>query len=133
MIGAQSVRAERPDASYTMPPGSKSASGDDVSGFDKLPPGQHYGQCEEVGNDNELGCDIVKESDLSTGYQKGLEDAKNGLVPMKHLRDHTGEFQRWYTLGYCNIKPTTEIFRPFHRDVPEFNFNCSQPIYPGSL
>lgn len=53
MICSQTVRAE--DASNTMPPGSKSASRDDVSGFAKLPPGQHYGQCEEVGDSNELG------------------------------------------------------------------------------
>ena len=63
-----------------MPPGSKSASGDDVSGFAKLPPGQHYGQCEETGNDNHLACDVINESDLPNGYKQGIADAKSGTV-----------------------------------------------------
>ena len=37
---------------------SVSTSGDDTSGMPALPHGQHYGQCEEVGDNNELGCDI---------------------------------------------------------------------------
>jgi hypothetical protein len=37
---------------------SISTSGDDTSGMPSLPTGQHYGQCEEVGDNHELGCDI---------------------------------------------------------------------------
>src|SRR4051794_2837706 len=79
---------ECPNASNSMPPGSKSASGDNVTGFAILPPGQHYGQCEEVGKNNELGCDVVKESDLPVGYQQGLEDAKNQIIPGDVFTNH---------------------------------------------
>ena len=130
MIGAQSVSAK--DTSNTMPPGSKSASGDDVSGFVKLPPGQHYGQCEEVEPKNELGCDIINESDLPMGYKQGLEDAKNRIIPGDELTNRTGEFMDGYILGYCSINGTAQYHRPYHDNVPEFNLNCSLPLYPSN-
>ena len=40
---------------------SVSTSGDDTSGMPALPHGQHYGQCEERGDNNELACDIVND------------------------------------------------------------------------
>ena len=118
MIGMQSVRAES-DASNTMPPGSKSASGDDVSGFAKLSPGEHYGQCEEVGQDNHLAC----ESDLPHGYKQGIADAKSGQFPGEHeMRNRTGEYMDGYILGYCSVNHTAT--------VNVGGRNCSQPIYP---
>lgn len=47
-----------PNASNTMPPGSKANDGSDVSGFPLLPLGQHYDVCEEDIH-HELGYDIV--------------------------------------------------------------------------
>jgi hypothetical protein len=52
---------ECPNASNTMPPGSKADSGDDVSGFPKPPPGKHYAGCEEDIH-HELGCDVVNDT-----------------------------------------------------------------------
>jgi hypothetical protein len=52
---------ECPNASNTMPPGSKADSGDDVSGFPKPPPGKHYAGCEEDIN-HELGCDVINDT-----------------------------------------------------------------------
>jgi hypothetical protein len=122
MIGAQSVNAEH--ASSTMPPGSKSASGDDVSGFAKLPKGQHYGQCEAVGKDNELGCDIMNESDLPNGYKQGLKDAKSEQFPSEHeMRNRTGEYMDGYILGYCSVNHTAT--------VNVGGRNCTLPLYPG--
>jgi len=122
MIGAQSVSAEH--ASNTMPPGSKSASGDDISGFAKLPRGQHYGQCEEVGKDNELGCDVINESDLPNGYKQGLEDAKSEQFPSEHeMRNRTGEYMDGYILGYCSVNHTAT--------VNVGGRNCTLPLYPG--
>jgi hypothetical protein len=37
--------------------------GHDTSNFPKLPRGQHYGQCEEIGDNNELGCDFVNDGE----------------------------------------------------------------------
>jgi hypothetical protein len=94
MIGAQSVSAKH--ASNTLPPGSKSASGDDVSGFAKLPPGKHYGQCEEVGRDNELGCDVINESDLPKGYKQGIADAKSEQLPSDEVTHGSGDYMDGY-------------------------------------
>jgi hypothetical protein len=122
MIGAPSVSAK--DTSNVMPPGSKSASGDDVSGFAKLPKGQHYGQCEAVGPKNELGCDIINESDLPNGYKQGIADAKNGQFAGEHdMRNRTGDYMDGYILGYCSVKPTAP------HDIG--GRNCSLPLYPG--
>lgn len=101
MIGAQTVRAE--DASNTMPPGSKSASGDDVSGFAKLPPGQHYGQCEEVGQDNHLACDVINKSDLPNGYRQGIANAKSMQFAGDEIINRTIEFIQGYVLGMSYI------------------------------
>ena len=112
MVGAQSVSAKH--ASNTLPPGSKSASGDDVSGFAKLPRGQHYGQCEEVGRDNELGCDVINESDLPKGYKQGIADAKSEQLPSDDVTHR----------GYCSV----------HHDAP-INIggrNCTLPLYPDN-
>src|SRR5262249_17098678 len=123
MIGAQSVRAE--NASNTMPPGSKSASGDDVSGFAKLSPGEHYGQCEEVGQDNHLACDVIDESDLPHGYKQGIADAKSGQFPSeREMRNRTGEYMDGYILGYCSVNHTAT--------VNVRGRNCSLPLYPGN-
>jgi hypothetical protein len=121
MIGAQSVSAK--DTSNVMPPGSKSASGDDISGFDKLPKGQHYGQCEAVGPKNELGCDIINESNLPNGYKQGIADAKSGQLPSDEVTHRTGDYMDGYILGYCSIKPTAPINIGGR--------NCSLPLYPG--
>jgi hypothetical protein len=48
-----------------MPPGSMADDGNDVSGFPLLPPGQHYGICEEKGDDNHLACDVVNDTGSS--------------------------------------------------------------------
>jgi hypothetical protein len=56
---------ECPNASNTMPQGSKADDGNDVSGFPLLPPGQPYGTCEEKGNDNHLACDVVNDTGSS--------------------------------------------------------------------
>jgi hypothetical protein len=129
MIGAQSAGAKH--SSDVMPPGSKSASGDDVSGFAKLPKGQHYGQCEEVGKDNELGCDIINESDLPNGYKQGLKDAKNGITPVGKLTNHTGDYNDGYIFGYCSINGSAQYHIPYHDNVSQFDLDCSQPVYPG--
>ncbi|MGA9842568.1 MAG: hypothetical protein WBQ25_09665 [Nitrososphaeraceae archaeon] len=111
-------------ASNTLPPGSKSASGDDVSGFAKLPRGQHYGQCEEVGRDNELGCDVINESDLPKGYKQGIADAKSEQFPSDDVTHRTGTYMDGYILGYCSV----------HHDAP-INVggrNCTLPLYPSN-
>ncbi len=124
MIGAQSVSAEH--TSNTMPPGSKSASGDDVSGFAKLSPGEHYGQCEEVGQDNHLACDVINESDLPMGYKQGIANAKSGQFAGNEITNRTGEFINGYILGYCSVNHTAQ------NSIPGFDMNCSQPLYPGN-
>ena len=52
---------ECPNASNTMPPGSRADDGTDVTGYPLLPPGQHYGICEEDIH-HELGCDVVNDT-----------------------------------------------------------------------
>src|SRR5690242_8957390 len=52
----------------------------DSSNLLDLKPGQHYGVCEEIGPNNELGCDVVNESDLPNGYKQGIADAKSGQI-----------------------------------------------------
>ncbi len=112
LIGAQSVRAE------------VSASGDDVSNLPKLPPGEHYGQCEEVGPKNELGCDVINESDLPKGYKQGIADAKSAQFAGDEITNRTGEYMDGYILGYCSVKGTAP------HDIG--GRNCSLPLYPGN-
>ena len=103
-----------------------SASGDDASSLPKLPSGGHYGQCEEVGRDNELGCDVINESDLPNGYKQGIADAKHDRFAGDEITNRTGDFMDGYIMGYCSVDHAAQ------KSIPGFNLNCSQPLYPGT-
>jgi hypothetical protein len=117
---------ECPNTSNSLPPGSKSASGDNVTGFAILSPGEHYGVCEERGDDNHLACDVINESDLPNGYKQGLEDAKKHQFLGVGLDNHTSEFRKGYFLGYCSMNFS------FQNSLPGFYSNCTEPIYPNN-
>jgi hypothetical protein len=96
----------------------------DSSDFLDLKPGQHYGECEAVGPNNELGCDVINESDLPQGYKQGIADAKTAQFAGDEITNRTGEYMDGYILGYCSVKGTAP------HDIG--GRNCSLPLYPGN-
>jgi hypothetical protein len=142
---------ECPNASNTLPKGSKAEDGSDISGWAKLPPGQHYVTCEERGQDNHLACDIVNDTRTTTGglydlkladnpgadFQSGL---KHGKADEKASCNHpegchwwirmrgngfmnqTQEFVRGYILGFCS---NTE-FGSIGSGVAQASFDCDK-------
>jgi hypothetical protein len=123
----------------------------DTSNYGELPKGQHWGTCEEVGNNNTLACDIVNDTRSTTGglydlklsgnpradFQSGLEHGKADVkascnhpegchwwIRMRGngFMNQTQEFVRGYILGFCS----NSEFGSIGSIVAQASFDCDK-------
>ena len=69
-----------------------------------LPPNQHYGECEAVGPNNELGCDILNDdgSPNPPTLEDGTPNVPTTLDPCRNIPANLTCHHRWRSIPSTN-------------------------------